>query len=42
MDVDPSQKKVTDTEASKFCKENDDMLFFETSAKNNTNVENAF
>ena len=35
-------RKVTTIEARKFCQQNGDMLFFESSAKNNINVEQAF
>jgi len=32
-------RKVTTIEARKFCQQNGNMLFFESSAKNNINVE---
>ena len=35
-------RKVTTIEARKFCQQNGNMLFFESSAKNNINVEQAF
>ncbi|CDW77976.1 rab small monomeric gtpase [Stylonychia lemnae] len=41
-DVDEGQKKISEKEAKKFCNENGEMLCFETSAKNNVNVEAAF
>ena len=36
------QRRVTTIEARKFCQQNGNMIFFESSARNNTNVENAF
>ena len=36
------QRKVTTVEGRKFCEQNGRMIFFESSAKNNLNVENAF
>ena len=36
------ERRVNEMEARKFCKQNGDMLYFETSAKNNINVEAAF
>lgn len=36
------QRKVQTMEARKFCQQNGDMIFFESSAKNNVNVEQAF
>lgn len=36
------QRKVTTQEGRKFCDQNGKMIFFESSAKNNMNVENAF
>lgn len=35
-------RKVSTLEGKKFCQQNGNMLFFEASAKNNTNVESAF
>ena len=34
-------RKVTTDEASRYCKQNN-LIYFETSAKNNTNIESAF
>ena len=41
VDLD-EQRKVSTIEARKFCQQNGNMLFFESSAKNNINVEQAF
>ena len=35
-------RKVSTIDARKFCQQNGNMLFYETSAKNNLNVETAF
>ena len=40
-DLDDSQKKVSRQEAQKYCDENN-LLFFETSAQDNQNIEEAF
>ena len=40
-DVDEGMKKVTTKEAQDFCSE-DNFVFFETSAKDNVNIEEAF
>ncbi len=40
-DVDEGMKKVTQREAQEFCSE-DNFLLFETSAKDNVNIEEAF
>ncbi len=40
-DIDEGQRKVTTKEAEAFCVE-DNMIFFETSAKDNHNIEEAF
>ena len=36
------QRKVSTLDGKKFCQQNGNMIFFESSAKNNINVENAF
>ena len=36
------QRKVTTIEARKFCQQNGNMIFFESSAKSGINVESAF
>lgn len=36
------QRRVGSIEARKFCQQNGNMIFYESSAKNNKNVENAF
>ena len=36
------QRKVTTIEARKFCQQNGNMIFFESSAKSGINVETAF
>eukprot|EP00347_Sterkiella_histriomuscorum_P006244 403353512 len=43
-DVEESERRVTTIEAKRFCQQNgsNNMLFYETSAKNNINVEEAF
>ena len=41
IDVDEAQRKVPATLGKNFCSE-DNMIFYETSAKNNVNIENAF
>ena len=41
MDLE-EQRKVTTIEARKFAQQNGNMLFYEASAKNNINVEQAF
>ena len=40
-DVDEGMKKVSQQEAKSYCQENN-LLFFETSAKDNQNIEEAF
>ncbi len=42
VDVDESQRKISNLEAKNLCQQNGDMLFYETSAKSNINVEDAF
>ena len=37
-----SERKVTSQKAEAWCKENDDMLYFETSAKEGVSVNEAF
>ena len=41
VDLD-EKRKVSTIDAKKFCQQNGDMPHYESSAKNNTNVENAF
>ena len=41
LDVEDGMRKVTTDEASRYCKQNN-LIYFETSAKNNTNIESAF
>tara|TARA_B110000305_G_C19200856_1_gene521099 strand:+ start:483 stop:629 length:147 start_codon:yes stop_codon:yes gene_type:complete len=40
--ADQGQRRVSFEDAQRFCKENGNMIFFETSAKNNINVEQGF
>ena len=43
MDLaDQGQRGVSFEEAKKFCRENGNMIFYETSAKNNISVEQGF
>ena len=42
VDVEESMKKISTQESRNLCNQNGDMLFFETSAKSNINVEQAF
>lgn len=42
VDMEDGYRKVATIEAKKFCQQNGNMLFYETSAKNNVNVEKAF
>ncbi|CDW84202.1 rab small monomeric gtpase [Stylonychia lemnae] len=41
-DVPEEQKKVSSIDAKRFCQQNGNILFYETSAKDNVNVEKAF
>ena len=42
LDLEQQQRQVAFKQLERFCKENDDMLFVEASAKSNLNVEQAF
>ncbi len=42
VDLPEDERKVTASEARQLCVENGNMLFYESSAKNNLNVENTF
>ncbi len=38
----PEQRKITSEDARQWCKDNGDLPYFETSAKDSVNVEEAF
>lgn len=42
LDLEAESRKVSSAQALSFCNENGEMLFLETSAKDNLNVEKAF
>ena len=42
VDIEAENRQVSTISLSRFCQENGNMLFIETSAKDNTNVEKAF
>ena len=42
VDIEAENRQVSTISLQRFCQENGNMLFIETSAKDNTNVEKAF